>query len=128
MVIDDEYDILYVLRRQLELWGFEVDTFTNPLHAIEVFKANPNRYAVILTDIRMPEISGINLAQIVLKVNPKARIIIMTAFEIYAHDLKASLPKIKSEQVLTKPLSAAATCAAIKTQLRKAKPARKSSF
>ena len=125
MVIDDEYDILYILRRQLEHWGYEVDTFTNPLYAIEVFKANPNRYAVILTDIRMPEISGINLAQIVLKINPKARIVIMTAFEMYANDLKDSLPRLKSEQVIHKPLNAAATCAAIKTQLRKARSARK---
>jgi DNA-binding NtrC family response regulator len=124
MVIDDEYDIIYILRRQLELWGYEVDTFTNPLHAIEVFKANPDRYAVVLTDIRMPEISGINLAQIVLRANPKARIIIMTAFEMHANDLKASLPKIKTEQVLIKPLNAATTCAAIKTQLRKVRTAR----
>jgi DNA-binding response OmpR family regulator len=31
MAVDDEFDIVFVIRRYLEKWGFEVDTFTNPL-------------------------------------------------------------------------------------------------
>lgn len=118
MVIDDEYDIVYILRKQLEKWGYEVDTFTNPLYALGVFKANPDRYSVIMTDIRMPEINGISLAQLLLRVKPDAKIIIMTAFEIYAQDLKIGLPKIKNDQILKKPLTANVTCAAVKKQLR----------
>ena len=53
MVIDDEIDILQVVRRVLEKWGFDVDTFSNPLYAYEVFKNNPRRYSLVLTDVRM---------------------------------------------------------------------------
>ena len=45
MVVDDEFDIVFIIRKYLERWGFDVDTFTNPLYAYEVFKANPERYA-----------------------------------------------------------------------------------
>lgn len=120
MVIDDEYDIVYILRRQLEKWGYNVDTFTNPQHAYEVFKANPDRYSIVMVDIRMPEMNGINLAQMMLKIKPDAKIIIMTAFEIYAKDLKIGLPKLRNDQVLQKPLTATVTCAAIKRQLHNA--------
>ncbi|HEV8405828.1 MAG TPA: response regulator [Nitrososphaera sp.] len=120
MVIDDEYDIVYVLRKHLEKWGFTVDTFTNPLHAFEIFKQNPDRYSIILTDIRMPEISGIALANMILKIKPGMPIVIMTAFEIYAYDLRVSLPKIKAGDVLRKPLTPAQVCSAVKKHLQTA--------
>ncbi|TLY01201.1 MAG: response regulator, partial [Thaumarchaeota archaeon] len=63
MVVDDEYDIVHVVRRHLEKWGFSVDTFTNPLFALQMFKDNPDRYSVALLDIRMPELNGIALAK-----------------------------------------------------------------
>jgi DNA-binding response OmpR family regulator len=63
MIIDDEYDIVHIVRKHLENWGYSVDTFTDPLFAFQMFKDNPDRYSIILTDIRMPEISGIALAK-----------------------------------------------------------------
>jgi CheY-like chemotaxis protein len=117
MVIDDEYDIVYVVRKHLEKWGFEVDTFTNPLHALEIFKGSPDRYAVVMTDIRMPEINGINLAQMMLRIKPDVKFIIMTAFEMYARDLRISLPNLKNDQLLRKPLDPPTTCAAVRRQL-----------
>jgi DNA-binding NtrC family response regulator len=118
MVVDDEYDIVYVIRRQLEKCGFTVDTFTNPLYAFQMFKDHPDRYSVALLDIRMPEINGVVLAEMMLKVKPDMQIVIMTAFEIYAVDLKANLPKIKQGDILIKPLKVDQVCNAVKKHLQ----------
>jgi DNA-binding NtrC family response regulator len=120
MVVDDEYDILHVVRRHLEKWGFSVDSFTNPVYAYEVFKANPNRYSVALLDIRMPEMSGIALANMMLKAKPDAKIIIMTAYELLAQDLVMSLPTIKLDDILKKPFTLLQVCNAVKKQLQSA--------
>src|SRR4029078_6979445 len=87
MVVDDEFDIVMIIRRYLEKWGFEVDTFTNPAYAYEVFKANSERYSLLLTDIRMPEMTGIRLAKLVQEIKPGIRVVIMTAYEVEPDEL-----------------------------------------
>lgn len=118
MVVDDDYDIVHIVRRHLEKWGFSVDTFTNPLFALQMFKDNPDRYSVAVLDIRMPEMSGIALAELMLKAKPNAKIIIMTAYEIIAEDLKLSLPTIKRDDILKKPFTLIQVCNAVKKQLK----------
>ena len=118
MVIDDEFDILQIIRRYLEKWGFSVVTFSNPLLALQQFKDDPNAYSVVLLDIRMPELSGVALAAMMQKVKPDVKLIIMTAFEIFADDLKLSLPLIKSNNILRKPFKLVEICTAVKKQLQ----------
>jgi CheY-like chemotaxis protein len=118
MVVDDDYDIVHVVRRHLEKWGFSVDTFTNPLFALQMFKEHPDRYSVALLDIRMPEMSGLALAELMLRTKPDAKIVIMTAYELVADDLKLSLPTIKREDILKKPFTLLQVCNAVKKQLK----------
>ena len=118
MVVDDEYDIVHIVRKHLERWGYSVDTFTDPTFALQVFKDNPNRYALILTDIRMPEMSGVALATLMQKLKPDVKIIIMTAFEIEPGDLTMNLPTITHDDILKKPFSLVQVCQAVKKQLK----------
>lgn len=118
MVVDDDYDIVHVVRRHLEKWGFSVDTFTNPLFALQMFKENPSRYSVALLDIRMPEMAGTALAELMLKAKPDAKIVIMTAYEIVAEDLRLNLPAIKRDDILKKPFTLLQVCNAVKRQLK----------
>ena len=120
MVVDDEYDVLYIVRRHLEKWGFEVDTFSDPYHALQVFKQDQDRYSLVLTDIRMPEMSGIALAAMILKVKSDCKIVIMTAFEILANELKSSLPTLKNDDILQKPFTQTQVCNAVKKHLHAA--------
>jgi two-component system, cell cycle response regulator CpdR len=120
MVVDDEYDIVHVVRRYLEKWGFTVDTFTDPLYALERFKKSPDTYSLALLDIRMPEISGIALAAMMQKVRPSLKIVIMTAYEIVAEDLATNLPTITRDDVIQKPFKLMQICTAIKKQLQTA--------
>jgi two-component system, cell cycle sensor histidine kinase and response regulator CckA len=119
MAVDDEFDILQIIKRYLEKWGFAVDAFMNPLDAIEQFKKDPDLYSVILLDVRMPEISGIALAELMLKVKPGARIVIMTAYELRTEDLKFSLPTISYNDILQKPFRLVQICNAVKKQLQR---------
>jgi DNA-binding NtrC family response regulator len=117
MVIDDEFDIVRVVQRYLEKWGFEVDTFTNPLYALDVFRKNPDRYSVVLTDINMPEMRGTVLAKLMQAARPDVKVIIMTAYEVAPEDLSMNLPTITHDQILKKPFTLLAVCDAIKKQL-----------
>ena len=121
MVVDDEFDIVNIIRRYLEKWGFEADTFTNPVYAYEVFKANPERYALMLTDIRMPEMTGIRLAKLVREVKPEIKVVIMTAYEVTPDELSEHLPTITHRDILQKPFKLLQICTAIKKQLQPAK-------
>ena len=120
MVIDDEYDIVHVIRRTLTKWGYDVDTYTNPLHAFDVFKANPTRYSLVITDIRMPEVDGVTLSAMMRKIRPNMNIIIMSAFEIAADDLKSRLPTIQSGDIMIKPFTMHDICDNVKQHLQTA--------
>jgi CheY-like chemotaxis protein len=105
MVIDDDFDIVYIVRRYLQKWGYEVDTFTNPLYALQIFRENPERYFIVLTDIRIPEMTGTRLAKLMQEIKPNVKVIIMTAYEVEPDDLAYNLPMIKHDDILRKPFT-----------------------
>jgi DNA-binding NtrC family response regulator len=121
MVVDDEFDIIFIIRKYLERWGFSVDTFTNPLYAYEVFKVNSERYSLVLTDIRMPEMTGIRLAKLIQEIKPSIKVVIMTAYEVTPDELREHLPMITHKDILQKPFKLLQICNAVKKQLQPAK-------
>ena len=94
--------------------------FTNPVDAIARFKNSPFSYLLVITDIRMPQMSGLELAKSILCVKPDAKIIIMTAFEINREELESSLPIIQHKDILKKPLNLVQICGAVKKQMQAA--------
>ncbi len=120
MVVDDEYDIVHVIRRHLEKWGYSVDTFTNPLFALKMFKENPGRYALVLTDLSMPEMRGTRLAKLMLEEKPDLKVVVMTAYEIEPEDISFNLPTMTRDEILKKPFSMVEVCGAVKKQLKTA--------
>jgi CheY-like chemotaxis protein len=59
LLVDDEPDIVYLVKTRLERNGFEVDAYTDPLLALQNFK--PGIYLVLVIDIKMPKMDGIEL-------------------------------------------------------------------
>jgi DNA-binding NtrC family response regulator len=82
LVVDDDSDIAYILKQGLLKNRFLVDAFTNPEEALQNFQSNSESYHLMLSDIRMPEMSGIKLARKVKEINPKVKVVLMTSFEI----------------------------------------------
>jgi CheY-like chemotaxis protein len=59
LVLDDEFDVMNIIKLGLQKKGsFEVYGFTDPMLALEHLKADPNRYSLIISDIRMPKMNG----------------------------------------------------------------------
>ena len=78
LIIDDEQEILHMLRRNFEPEGYRVTVTTNPLEALELMKLE--LFNLILTDIKMPEMSGVEVLRQVKKINPLANVIMMTGY------------------------------------------------
>ena len=82
-VIDDEADLAYLFKEALnQIDGVEVLAFTDPLLALEHFKANHQNYRVVISDYRMSTMTGLELLSKIKDVNPAITRIMMSAFEI----------------------------------------------
>jgi DNA-binding NtrC family response regulator len=117
MVVDDEPDILTVLEIFLKKWEYKVDMFSSPRQALEHFEKNASACSVVLTDIRMPGMSGLELAGKMLKIKPDVKIILMTAFDIPPTELQAGLPAVTHQDLIEKPFYLPQVCREIRKRL-----------
>jgi len=62
--------------------GLSIFTFTDPKIALEHFKINKSFYALVISDLRMPVINGVQLLKTVKDLNPEVRTVLMTAFDV----------------------------------------------
>jgi DNA-binding response OmpR family regulator len=116
MAVDDEPDILKIVEMSLAKWGYAVDAFTDPVEALDHFRKDPAGYSLILTDIKMPGMSGSELARRAKKIRADVKVMIMTAFEV-DKDLKKALPSIGQSGFLQKPFHTADVCVAVRRHL-----------
>jgi CheY-like chemotaxis protein len=106
LVLDDEVDIVSVIKHSLQGQGFNVYAFTHPLLALEHFQLNFKNYGLVLSDIRMPSMTGFEFARKIRKINPLAKILLMSAFDI-DNDLRYSklLSSAKIDGFIRKPIA-----------------------
>lgn len=81
VVVDDESDLVFMFKVTLEMNGYNVIGFTNPLEALEYLKNNYDKCALLITDYRMPEINGCELGTKIKEIDEKIKVIIITAYE-----------------------------------------------
>ena len=80
--------------------GYGVTSFLDPLKALEEIHRRPLRYSIIITDVRMPGISGIELIRRIYKINHDIKVIIISAFELNGEDLR----NIRYDNFMEKPV------------------------
>ncbi len=86
--------------------GFLVSAFTNPEAALQDFESNSKgNYCLMLSDIRMPGMSGIRLARKVKAINPNVKVVLMTAFEINDNEFSKVFPSTQVDGFVQKPVS-----------------------
>ena len=82
MVVDDDIDICNLTRMALQKQGFDVYGFTDPLLALEHFRANRDSCNIVISDLRMPAMNGFEFLQNIKKVKPTTKVLLMSAFTI----------------------------------------------
>ena len=102
LFIDDEYPIAEIGKKFLEPLGYHVTVRTSPIEALELFKSDPNRFDLVITDMTMPQMTGDLLAIELHKIRPDVLLILCTGFSKRLSDERASDLGIKA--LLMKPI------------------------
>ena len=103
LFIDDEETLIDLGRNMLTKLGYQVVARTSSLEAIEAFKANPDKFDLIISDMTMPNMTGDMLAEKITKIRSDIPIIICTGFSEQLSDAKLTALGIKG--LLMKPLT-----------------------
>jgi CheY-like chemotaxis protein len=81
LLVDDEPDITFTIKNILEDNGFKVDSFTDPISALDNYQIN--YYDLIILDIKMPKMDGFQLYTKIREKDPKVKICFLTASEMF---------------------------------------------
>ncbi|HET6808561.1 MAG TPA: response regulator [Nitrososphaera sp.] len=103
LLVDDEPDITNLVRKVLEINGFVVDSYTDPTLALSNFK--PRLYDLLLLDIRMPEMSGLDLCQKMKEIDSNVKICFLTASELFYEEYRRldAYPSLDKAYFIQKP-------------------------
>ncbi|MDM8515202.1 ATP-binding protein, partial [Desulfobacterales bacterium HSG16] len=80
LLVDDEEAIVRLEKQMLERLGYQVTSRINSVEAFEAFKAKPNEFDLVITDMTMPYMTGDQLARKLISIKPDLPIIICTGF------------------------------------------------
>ena len=104
-MVDDESDVNLTLKIVLEDNGFKVDSFTDPLLALENFKGEDDMYDMLILDIRMPNMNGFELYREIKKIDDKVKVCFLTAGEMdYEKFGKELFPALDNNCYIQKPI------------------------
>jgi DNA-binding NtrC family response regulator len=113
-IIDDDNDIVSLFKEALEMSGYNVTTFTDPIKAFNHIKQKPKEYELVLSDYKMPSMNGLELCIKLIEFNPMIKVILMTAFINFEFD-------IPNFTCLIKPISIARLLQTVKDSLAQEK-------
>jgi DNA-binding response OmpR family regulator len=91
LLVDDESDVCFVLQKVLSENGYVVDSYEDPLLALEKFKGH--YYSLVILDIKMPKLNGFTLYREIKTLDKKAKVCFLTAQHTHTpEDIFSSLP------------------------------------
>lgn len=118
MLLDNERDLIEIYPRELRKYGLDVHGFTDPVAALKDFRSRPEDYVLVVSDIRMPKMSGFEFARNLKEIQPAAKVVFITAFEINMSEFTRVLPSIKIEGFIKKPITPSKLAETIKGFLK----------
>ncbi|MFL6457876.1 MAG: response regulator [Nitrososphaeraceae archaeon] len=104
LIVDDETDVNYTIETVLEQNGFMVDSFDNPVLALNDFKAG--LYDLVLLDIKMPEMDDFKLYEEMRKVDNTFKVCFLTASEMFYEEYRRAYYSTMHEHypIIQKPV------------------------
>jgi len=115
LIVDDEPDITLSFKMILENNGFKVDSYNDPLEALNSFE--PSSYDLLLLDIRMPKMDGFQLYDELRKKDQSVKVIFITAFDVNYEALRKMYPNLRIESFVRKPVDSEHLIGAVRTEL-----------
>ena len=106
MIVDDEPDTLFTYEQFLSDDGYNIEAFTDPREALKHLVRLPNPssyYKLVLLDIRMPKLNGLQLFNMIKTLSPDSKIMFCSALDI-AEELVSIFPDIKYDHIIKKPV------------------------
>ena len=84
-IVDDEIDITVLFENAIcaDITGISVVSFNDPGIALEHFSKNKHTYALVISDMRMPNMDGLALLNKVKELNPKVRTMLVSAYDFH---------------------------------------------
>lgn len=103
LVVEDESTLLDIAKRMLQNLGYHITAQSDSVAALELFRTDPQRFDLVLTDQTLPKLTGGEMARQMLAIRPDIPIIICTGFSDLINAEKAQHMGIK--RLIMKPLS-----------------------
>ena len=105
LIVDDEPDLTLSLKMTLEENGFKVNSFTDPVSALENYKEEAGMYDLLILDMKMPQMNGFELYRQIKKIDEKAKVCFLTAGEMdYEQFGKELIPALENNCYIQKPI------------------------
>lgn len=114
--MDDEPDITASIKAGLDSFGFEVDTYNDPEHALSAFVQG--KYDLAIIDFRMPRMNGFDLYRGIKMKDKQIRIFFLSAFEMYHEEFKKMFPEWEVNSIIKKPVGMEDLVSRINTELK----------
>ena len=112
LVVDDEVTVRQIIQQTLEVFGYRVLVAADGVEASSLYSAHQADVAVVLTDMMMPVMDGLATIQVLMSINPQARIIAASGLNIkdmvaraMSAGVKHFIPKPYSAETLLKTLA-----------------------
>ena len=115
LVIEDNEQNLYLTRFMLEQQGYRVMTASEGAEAIAMFHKHRDKVKLVLTDIMMPVMGGVNLIRSLHAIEPKLKVLAASGLTDQANQIE--LASVGVHSVLGKPCSPRQVLEAIRDQL-----------
>jgi two-component system, OmpR family, response regulator ChvI len=104
MLIDDEPDMIITYKSFLHSEGYNVDAFSNSQEALRHFaQVSPSYYNLVIMDIRMPHLNGLQLYNRMKAINNSVKILFISALDA-VEELVSILPDIRRNSIIRKPV------------------------
>ena len=102
LLVDDEILLVSLGKQMLQSLGYDVTTKTSSIEALDLFKAEPDRFDLVITDMAMPHLTGDELAFKISKTRPDTPVILCSGFSYETATERAKKMGIKA--FLSKPI------------------------